>query len=109
QRPGEAEHLLLDAAGDADAVRADEADPHAPASRSLGQFGWSRCHCSGASRISSPSASARSWDTRATSSRGLPFLVVSIGGRATPWWERPSTYTAAGTSGAPVRSAIVAG
>ena len=58
QRPGQPEHLHLHAAGHGEAVGAHEPDPeHAPnvdrgphrcRSRSLGQFGWRRCHCSGA-------------------------------------------------------------
>ena len=44
-----------------------------PDSRSLGQFGCSRCHCSGAARISSSSSCASSWVIRAMSSRRRPI------------------------------------
>ena len=53
----QAEHLALHAAGTRERVRRRHHDPHARhrlsrTFRSLGQFGWSRCHCSGAARIS---------------------------------------------------------
>ena len=41
-------------------------------SRSLGQFGCSRCHCSGAARISASNSWASTWVIRATSSRSRP-------------------------------------
>ena len=53
---------------------------------SLGQFGWNRCHCSGARRIRYSSSCARSCVTRATSSRSAPSRAVGTGGRTTAWW-----------------------
>ena len=52
-------------------------DPHASLSlrshsRSLGQFGCSRCHCSGAARISASNSWASTCVMRATSSRNRP-------------------------------------
>ncbi len=77
--------------------------------RSLGQLGCMRCHCDGAMRMSCSMAVARSWVTRATSSRRRPWRVVSSGGRAMPLWRPSSRYTVETTSGAPDRSARVAG
>ena len=100
QRAGQPQHLALDATGDGQGVRTDDPDAHrrrlaagpadadAPEAarsrtvtiRSDGQLGWRRCHCSGARRIRSSRAWARSWVTRWTSSRSRPCRVVSRAG-----------------------------
>ena len=59
---------------------------HVPYPGSLGQFGWNRCHCSGARRMRCSSSSARYWVTRATSSRSEPAARRGVGGRTTPRW-----------------------
>ena len=53
---------------------------------SLGQFGWKRCHCSGARRIRNSSSRASSCVTRPTSSRRPPRRWVGTGGRTIAWW-----------------------
>ena len=81
QRAGEAEHLALHAAGrDSEYGEIDRRPSRRTGSlvrgrrrsRSRGQFGCIRCHCSGAMRISSSKRRASSWVIRATSSRRRP-------------------------------------
>ena len=90
----QAQHLSLHATRDATANKATSSRParrhpldtHSPLpSRSLGQFGCNRCHCSGAARISSSSSCASAWVIRAMSSRNRAVaLDLYRSGRTTP-------------------------
>ena len=52
-----------------------------------GQFGWNRCHCSGARRIRYSSSWARAWVTRGDVLAQLALRArCGSGGRTTPWW-----------------------
>lgn len=73
---------LLDSAGSAEVVRADDRDPHV-VSWSLGQLGWSRCHCSGAARMSFSSSLASRCVVSLMRVALSPESGNSIGGRTT--------------------------
>ena len=133
QGAGQAEHLPLDAAGEREAVGADDADAHEsnarwpraggpgsaraapkPAARkaasSLGQLGCWRCHWSGARRMSASSSWARHW-VSGRRRRGSDPAGSRSHGRAPHrrGGRRPRSTPRHGMSGAPVRSARVAG
>src|SRR5690606_34073780 len=74
---------LLDPSGQSQVVGAHHSDLHLIASKSLGQFGCTRCHCAGAAPMSASNSSASAWVTaRTRAPRSVPDGMTS-GGRTT--------------------------
>ena len=69
---------LLDTSGSCQIIRADNSDFHT-SSRSDGQLGRTRCHCSGAARMKSSKWPASSWVIDATFSFREPVPGTGIG------------------------------